>query len=195
MREAFSRKDLLREEGGFTLPEVLVAMVMMVTVMFALYSIFDMTLRVFSFGNDKVEAVEGARTGLERMEREIRAAYPKNKPDDETLLFEGTDTKIVFGNDVWGATKSAPPNRKITFSPDERITYEVDDGTLERNGQAAVENVSNLDFEYQTEQGNEVAYSSAEIVHIELQVEVDGGNSGTVTQTLNTDVALRNRVE
>jgi prepilin-type N-terminal cleavage/methylation domain-containing protein len=191
MRKVFPRKDLLREEGGFTLPEVLVAMVMMVTVMFALYAIFDMSLRVFSFGNDKVEAVEGARIGLERMEREIRAAYPKNKPGgEETILFEGTGpNKIVFGNDV------DPPDRKIV--PDEQITYEFDDDNnrLLRNNQSVVEDVSNLDFEYQTEQGADVAYSSAEIVHIELQVEVDGGNSGTVTQTLNTDVALRNRVE
>ena len=51
------RWRVAKEESGFTLPEVLVAMVMMLTVMFALYSIFDMSLRVFSFGNDKVEAV------------------------------------------------------------------------------------------------------------------------------------------
>ena len=51
------RGEFLREEGGFTLPELMVTMVMMLTVLFALYSIFDMSLRVFSFGSDKVEAV------------------------------------------------------------------------------------------------------------------------------------------
>ncbi len=48
----------------------------MIVVLSALYSVFDMSLRVFSFGNDKVEAVESARVGMEKMEREIRAAYP-----------------------------------------------------------------------------------------------------------------------
>ena len=35
----------------------------MIVVFFALYSIFDMSLRVFSFGNNKVEAMESARVG------------------------------------------------------------------------------------------------------------------------------------
>ena len=46
----------MRDEGGFTLPEVLVAMTLMVVVLFALYAIFDMSIKVFGFGNDKVEA-------------------------------------------------------------------------------------------------------------------------------------------
>src|SRR5215218_5451234 len=63
-------RRILRDEGGFTLPELLVTMVMMIVVLFALYSIFDMSIRVFSFGNDKTEAVENARLGMEKMARE-----------------------------------------------------------------------------------------------------------------------------
>ena len=58
------KKRLLREESGFTLPEVLV--MLMLTVMFTLYSIFDTGIRVFSFGNDKTEAVENARLAWRR---------------------------------------------------------------------------------------------------------------------------------
>jgi prepilin-type N-terminal cleavage/methylation domain-containing protein len=36
---------VLREESGFTLPEMLVTMMVMILVFFALYSIFDMGLR------------------------------------------------------------------------------------------------------------------------------------------------------
>ena len=75
------------EEEGFTLTEVLVTMVIMIVVLFALYSIFDMSLRVFSFGNNKVEAVENARLGLDKMEREMRAAYPYNQPSNQNQLF------------------------------------------------------------------------------------------------------------
>jgi prepilin-type N-terminal cleavage/methylation domain-containing protein len=75
MRGSVTRR-LLREESGFTLVEVLVTMTIMIVVLSALYGIFDMGLRTFSFGNNKVEAVENARLGLEKMEREIRAAYP-----------------------------------------------------------------------------------------------------------------------
>lgn len=72
---------VLREESGFTVPEVLVVATMMVVVLFALYSIFNASIRVLSFANDnKVEAMENTRLGLEKMEREIRAAYPYDKP-------------------------------------------------------------------------------------------------------------------
>jgi len=181
-----------RDESGFTLAEVLVAMVMMLTVMFALYSIFDMSLRVFSFGNDKTEAVENARIGLEKMEREVRAAYPEDKEaGNETLLRTGTDSDtIVFGNDTNGDHKIT------TSSPDEEITYDLNGSTLERNGQPAVENVSSLSFDYLDSAGNttdpddgsDILSSEAKIVKINLEINVDGR-----TQTLTTDVALRNR--
>jgi prepilin-type N-terminal cleavage/methylation domain-containing protein len=183
------RERLLKEEGGFTLPEVLVAMVMMVTVMFALYAIFDMSLRVFSFGNDKVEAVENARAGLERMEREIRAAYPEDKAEEQdTRLSTWGSDKITFGNDV------ETINRQVDSG--EEITYEVSGTTLLRNSQPVVEFVQDVDgdgealtFEYLDEQGEDGVSSEEdiEIVHVKLEIEVDGRS-----QILETDIALRN---
>lgn len=192
------RSGMLRDESGFTLTEVLVTMMMMILVMFALYSIFDMSLRVFSFGNDKTEATENARLGLERMEREIRAAYPQDKtvdPPNTTLFSIWAADQITFGNDLNG-------NRKV--DSDEIITYErgADPTTLIRekggNAQPAVEFVDGLSFEYLDRYGAEVTSGDeADIymVRIRLDVEVDRGLGGPTTQTLNTDVALRNRVQ
>jgi hypothetical protein len=136
MRSA-ARKRVVCEEAGFTLTEILVTTMLMIIVLFGLYSMFDMGLRVYSFGNDKVDATEKARLGMEKMEREIRAAFPvdgvngqqhvffpSGSPDpaasDPTLPGEQS---ITFGNDV------APPNRMI--DPEEAITYELrnSDGT------------------------------------------------------------------
>jgi prepilin-type N-terminal cleavage/methylation domain-containing protein len=122
---------LLSDERGFTLSEILVTMMVMLVVLFALYGIFDMSLRVFAFGNDKVEATENARLGLERMEREIRAAYPVDRITDKKHVFfaagaSGTPARpgsnsITFGNDLpSGAT---PPNRMVDAG--EEITYEL----------------------------------------------------------------------
>ncbi len=132
---------LLREEAGFTLPELMVTILVMLTVFFALHSIFDMSIRVFRFGNDKVEAVENARLGMERMEREIRAAYPVDKINGLThvLFAPGSPPSpvvpgarsITFGNDVSQGAGS-PPNRRIydsataTTDPKEEITYRLD---------------------------------------------------------------------
>jgi prepilin-type N-terminal cleavage/methylation domain-containing protein len=106
------RARFLKEEGGFTLPEMLVTIMIMTIVLFALGSIFSMSVRVFSYGSNKVEAVESARIGMEKMEREIRAAYPVNVNDATPYLFFSADgttsnppqampdpAQITFGNE------------------------------------------------------------------------------------------------
>lgn len=189
------RGRTIRDETGFTLPEMMVTIVVMITVLFALYNIFDTSIRVFSFGNKKVEAVENARLGLEKMEREIRAAYPYDKAGgNATLLPSGYSTsKITFGNDLNG-------NRKVDAS-DEQITYELSGGsppTLLRSSQPTVEFVKpgGLKFEYLKKDGT-IAGSESEvsIVRIKLSVEVPQGSRPPVAQELTTDVALRNRGE
>ena len=64
----------LRKEEGFTLIEVLVASIMMFAVLFAIYSIFDVSVRAFGYGGDRLEAVGNVRRAMGKMEREIRAA-------------------------------------------------------------------------------------------------------------------------
>lgn len=208
----------LREEGGFTLPEVLVTMVMMITVMFALYAIFDMSIRVFSFGNDKVEATENARLGLERMEREIRAAYPYDKPaGQEHLLWNPgypatgeipPPGRISFGNDLNGNRRIECPPPPAPASACETITYAVyrpGGGTTGALGRAKssggtrqpvvgfVEDVDGdgeaLTFGYLDRFGNP-ATSEAEVAVVRVELEIDVNDR---TQTLSTEVALRNR--
>jgi Tfp pilus assembly protein PilW len=137
---------LLREERGFTLTEMMVTTMVMIMMLFALYSLFDMSLRVFAFGNNKVEAMENARLGLERMEREIRAAYPvdANDPANSHLFFSAngltsnppqatpTVTQITFGNDLGDADGDGigDGNHKIECfdaASCEYITYKLTD--------------------------------------------------------------------
>lgn len=130
-------KRLVKEEAGFTLVEMMVTMVIMIVVLFALYSIFDMSIRVFKFGNDKVEATTNARLGLEKMEREIRAAYPmdRNVPSKRYLFFSAngavsdppesmpTTAQITFGNEL-----GTPGDGRVTCVSDstcEYITYKL----------------------------------------------------------------------
>ena len=130
------RERIVSEEAGFTLPEVLVSMMIMILALFALYSIFDMGIRVFSFGNDKVEATEQARLGMEKIEREIRAAYPVDRingkqhvffpsgsanPPSSTPTLPGQQS-MTFGNDL-PPSAGVSPNRMV--DPGEAITYEL----------------------------------------------------------------------
>lgn len=221
-------KRLAKQEDGFTLPELMVTIMMMLLVLGALHSIFDMSLRVFSFGNDKVEAAENARIGLERMEREIRAAYPYDKasnpvPSTPPPLFEEwTATTIKFGNELNG-------NRKIECvvgGTCETIRYGVYEtgvpgryalGRLNSatGSQQAV--VEYMDFASPTDTGLSFKYfevpdgggslvevipglgseASIDVVRITVEVRILYGDPGSTTddrtQTLSTDVALRNR--
>lgn len=183
------KERLLKEESGFTLPELLVTMLMMLTVMFALYSIFDMSIRVFSFGNDKVEAVENARVSLERMEREIRAAYPTNKVGGDTTMIRSygsnPSNSITFGNNNLNSNY-------MVDDPGEVIRYSVDgNNRLLRNTEvlAALGPTGSLQFRYLKDNGTDAANEGeVRIVRINLKVDVDDR-----TQTLATDVSLRNR--
>lgn len=202
-------RRFLREDGGFTLTELMVAMMLMLTAMFALYSIFDMSLRVFSFGNDKTEAVENARLGLEKMERELRAAYPYNKLDSNT-----TNDNVIYGYTP-SSTITPNPSGAVTFFNDlngnhlegasERITYSLSGGSppaLLRNGQPVAEFVQpgGLSFTYCKTPSScdpasppSITEGEVRLVRIELRVGVDRGIADAATQTLTTDVTLRNR--
>jgi prepilin-type N-terminal cleavage/methylation domain-containing protein len=212
------RFHLLRNERGFTLPEMMVTMMMMIVVLFALYSIFDMSLRVFSFGNDKVEAVENARLGLEKMEREIRAAYPYDQGAGKhyVLLNPSTPTleatslsanQITFGNDLNGDSKLRCPI-SITDTRCEFISYKVSSSapyTLLRvntatpsgPGEPVVEYVDGsggLTFAYLKPDGSgnlitTTVPGEVKVVRVKLQISKNGR-----TQTLTTDIALRNRI-
>ncbi len=142
--KAAIRERFLKEEGGFTLVEMITTTVLMVVVLSALYSVSAMSLRVFTVGNDKVEAVESARVGMEKMEREIRAAYPVSS-SSSTLFFNANGSasnppqlmptqngsQITFGNNL-GAPVGDPggADEVITCgAPCEYITYKLTEGT------------------------------------------------------------------
>lgn len=182
---ASARRRLPREESGFTLPEVLVAMTMMLTVLFALYAIFDTSVRIFRYGSDELEAAANTRLGLQKMEREIRASYPH---DGGILLDAGGTDEITFQN----RPESGPPRT---------ITYDLSGGSssyLRRNGQRMAGPLAGADgvrFAYCTTPTSCSSPMTAEagvhLVRITLNARVPGATDAT--RTLTTDVLLRNR--
>lgn len=208
----------LRDERGFTLAEVMVAMTMMVVVLFALHAVFDATVRIFDLGGDRLEAVESARLGLEKMQREIRAAYPYDAATgaDHLLWRAGAPAtgavpapdRITFGNDLNGNGKIDCPPPPARSSACEIVTYGVyrpSGGSTYALGRArsrggslqpVVGHVADVDgdgealtFEYLDAAGNPAAEEArVSAVHIKLEIEVEGRG-----QALATKVYLRNR--
>jgi type II secretory pathway component PulJ len=141
VRTLSTRERFLKDETGFTLSEVLVTTIIMSFVLLALASLFDASLKVYSFGNNKLEAVESARVAMDKMEREMRQAYYydlTSNPQKTYLLLNPADpttaltvpptdvTQVTFGNDLPGAPGAG--NSKIECgSPCEYITYKLTD--------------------------------------------------------------------
>ena len=203
-----NRAGRWKEEAGFTLVEVLVASTMMFAVLFALYGIFDVSVRAFGYGGDRLEAVENARLAVDKMEREIRAAYPYDLTSDppRRYLFLDplnptkpavpTSTRIVFGNETGG-------DRRIGAT--EVLGYYLSGHDLKRSKggsvQTLVDSVATDGLRFTLCRSPDdcppaVAITDeAEIklIRIELAVEVRRRGEDPARQTLATDVYLRNR--
>jgi prepilin-type N-terminal cleavage/methylation domain-containing protein len=215
VRTVVVRMRLLKDESGFTLTEILVTTIMMVIVLSALYSLMDMSLRAFTYGNNKVEAVETSRVALEKMEREIRQAYPYQRPDDMHLFDQRTANEIRFGNDLDGNRVIQCPNISVPAKC-EKIGYRLNGTTLGRdntstgatnttlNLQPVAHNVQSLTFTYYNQSGDVVAPGGTEVtdptapnyidrVQVTLVVSVGQGVGNPATQTLTSTIDLRNR--
>jgi type II secretory pathway component PulJ len=207
---SLARRYLWRNETGFTLVEVLVSAMMMFGVLFGLYAIFDVSVRAFGYGGDRLEAVGNARLALGRMEREIRAAYPNDltsdpprrylflDPANPTTPAVPTSTRIAFGNENGG-------DRSIDGS--EVIGYYLSGHDLKRSkggsAQTLVDSVPADGLRFTPCRSADdcppalAITDEAEIrlLRIELAIEVRRRGQDPTRQTLATDVCLRNRVD
>lgn len=195
----------LSEEDGFTLPEALVAMVMTAAVLLALYAVFDASVRVFGAARGNAEAAQAARTGLARMKREIRAAYPRDKAGgDATRLTSFGEGRLDFGNDLDGDRRTVDPATGLA-EPGERVSYTLGSGGAPlRNGRLLIDSAGDVDgdgraltFGYLDANGDPVVTgdeADIELVRVELEVSAGTGAGGEpVERILRTTVALRNR--
>ena len=195
----------LDRDDGFTLPEALVAMVMTAAVLLALYAVFDASVRVFGAARGNAEAAQAVRLGLARMEREIRAAYPRDKAGgDATLLTSFGEGRLLFGNDLNGNRRTLDPATGLA-EPGEGISYTLGaEGAPLRNGRLLVDTAWDVDgdgraltFAYLDANGNPVATGDeADVALVRVELEVSAGigvAERPVEHVLQTTVGLRNR--
>jgi prepilin-type N-terminal cleavage/methylation domain-containing protein len=115
----------LRDESGFTLPELLTAIIIGLLIIFAAFDLLDTTLSVGSKVTKRVDATQRGRTALDRITRDLRSqvCLPGDTPVDS--LIGASDNSVDIYADLTDGSGARPPQRRtITFNPTARTLSE-----------------------------------------------------------------------
>jgi prepilin-type N-terminal cleavage/methylation domain-containing protein len=169
-----------RDERGFTLAELLVALAMMALVLTAIVMIENGTLQAYVVGSNKTEVQQNARVALELMAREIRQT--------SAALTVATATSVGFVDQNTGAT-----------------TYWLNGTALTRTSGGAnavvIGAVQALTFAYRDVDNNVLATpvgTPANVYRVDITIQTASEDTivaGSVSDTraaLTTTVRLRN---
>src|SRR5258706_14235638 len=102
---------------GFTLVEMVVAMVLFIVVIGSIYSIYVRGEKSQQLGIELAEATQNARSGVDLVSRELRSAGYGVNPGTQPAIVTGSQYPVTFALDLNG-------NRQINLGG--RSTYSVD---------------------------------------------------------------------
>ena len=194
-----------KDVRGFTLIEILVAMVIAAIVMTSVYSVYYSQQRSYIIQEEVAAMHQNLRAAMSIMEREIRMAGCNPTGNASNLGFlDNQANRIQFTEDVRGKDPGDPPDGD-TGDPDEDISYyltdadgdgEVDDLVRDTGGTEAdiekviAENIASIFFSYMDANGNPtVALDNIRFVGI---VVTATNNDKSRTETLQTRIHARN---
>jgi type IV pilus assembly protein PilW len=167
---------------GFTIVELMVAMVVSLLAMAAIYSTFLAQHRSYQVQGEAADMQQNIRAAMYYMQREIRMAGSnpwKSLPLSAFGITVAGQNSITFTEDVNGGAPGTPPDGVITATAaaSENITYRVSNGNLVRNAiggnpvgdQVVAQNVDMLDFVYLNSNGA-VTANLANIRSVEITI-------------------------
>jgi type IV pilus assembly protein PilW len=145
--------DILTKKEGFTLSELLVAMVISGVVMAAMYSSYYSQQKSYVVQEQVAAMQQNLRAAMFYMEKEIRMAGCDSERSADAGITTANASSISFTEDIRGAAEGSNPDGD-TNDPNESITYSLSAGDLWRddvNGignQTIAENIDALSFVY-----------------------------------------------
>jgi type II secretory pathway component PulJ len=127
---------VIRDERGFTLPELLITCIIALTVSLATFSLIDFVMRRSGEIATRVETVQRGRTAMDQVTRLLRSQVCAWRADDTAMtgsrsLYAGSPTSVTpfadFSSEaVVSGTIAAPVLRTVTLSsPDNGILTET----------------------------------------------------------------------
>jgi type II secretory pathway component PulJ len=193
----------LRTQAGFTIPELMVSVVMSLLLGVAGFAFLRAQLRSLTDQSASLDAIEGTRAALDVMAHDIRmaGAIPTG-----ACASCGSGLSNASAN---GITVAWDANANGTLDAGESITYSYDSSTQTilrtvsgSSAQALIKNVpaGGLAFQYLQFDGTSAPMSGGQVTNpagvasIKIAVQVQAARATTVTTTtLQAKVGLRNR--
>jgi len=117
----------LRGEDGFTLPELLVGIIIGTIVMLAALTVLDNTVSLGTKVSKRVDATQRGRTALDRITRDLNSMVCLPGDPAQDALIAGSDNSVDVYADLGNGAASQPPQRRtITYDPaTRRLTESV----------------------------------------------------------------------
>ena len=119
-------RQLNSDESGFTLPELLTAMVIGLVVLMAAFMLLDRTVASTARVSDRQEAVQRGRLTMELMTRQLRSQVCLA---DDTPILAGDDNSVTFYANLSSNPNSAQKRALRYVASEKRIYEDVYNGT------------------------------------------------------------------
>lgn len=148
---AMTRQECRYSNRGFTIVELLVAMVVALLAMEAIYSTFLNQHRSYRIQEETAEMQQNLRAAMLYMEREIRMAGCDPIGTADAGIVKAERALIRFTEDVRGNSSGSDPDGN-TDDPNEDITYSLKEKNLVKNtgggNHVVAQNIDAVDFVY-----------------------------------------------
>lgn len=191
-----------KNEKGFTLVELMIAMVISALVMASVYSVYYTQQKSYIDQEEVAAMHQNLRAAMYFMEREIRMAGCDPTGNAGAGIVQNLTSQIRFTEDVRGKDLGDPPDGAVKLAQEEDISYYLVDGNLvrdtnpdnvddeEKKDMVIAENISSLTFTYLNSSGGAATgLSDIRLVQVQLMARNDDGSK---TETLQTRIHARN---
>ena len=197
----------VKKKGGFSLIELLVALVITSVVSMAIYSVFLTSSRNYTTQSVAANVQQSVRAAMEVMLQDIRAAGLDPSASGNFGIEWAETTKLRFTSDSIDSGLG-DFNGVLDDINSERLTYEIQgtrldqilyETTASENSQPLISDVKNLTFTYLDADGNNLGspvpplqLADIRTINVSITVEEPAGRDAPVRRTLTKRVKCRN---
>jgi type IV pilus assembly protein PilW len=198
---------VFKEKKGFSLIELLVAMVIMSVVSLAIYSLFAVNSQSYTTQAVTADVQQSVRAAMEVMLQDIRAAGLDPTSSGNFGIELAETAKLRFTSDSIDAAIN-DFNGVLDDTNSERITYVLQGSQLDQilyettasaDTEPLISDVQNLTFTYFDADGNDLGspvptlqLEDIRTINVSITVEEPAGRDVSVSRTLTKQVKCRN---